>query len=144
MKKTILIALISTGLFAACNKDEAEPEIKFDSAPSSVAYRQEKVVNASGSDLNVNLKEIVDSRCPSNVVCVTMGAAELTFEISNSIDNVVVSASFSADQKKSPIHTFTLAKQNYALKVTEVLPYPETSKYPTLEEYKVGLSIVKL
>jgi hypothetical protein len=144
MKKTILFALICAGLLTSCNKDEAEPEIRFDSAPSSVAYRQEKVVNASGNDLNINLQEIVDSRCPSNVVCVTMGSAELTFEISNSIDNVVVRASFSADQKKSEIHTFTLAKQNYALKVTEVLPYPETSKTPTLSEYKVGVSIVKL
>jgi hypothetical protein len=144
MKKTILVALIWTACLAACNKDDPDPDIQFEGNASKVAYRQNTVVPASGSDLTVSLKEVVDSRCPSNANCITMGAAALTFAISNGTDNADVKASFSANSKDSAIQTFSLGNRNYALKVTEVLPYPETSQTPKLEDYKVGVSIVKL
>ncbi len=145
MKKIFLSALIGASFLISCdNKNEAEPEVQFDSKISNLNYRVNTIVPASGKDLTVNLKEVQDSRCPSNVVCVTMGAAVVGFAISDGNNNADVQVKFSGDGKNSGIETFSLDGQNYALKVTEVLPYPETSKTPSLEDYHVGLSIVKL
>lgn len=145
MKKLILSALIGASFLISCNnKNDAEPEVQFDSKISNLNYRVNTVVPASGKDLTVNLKEVQDSRCPSNAVCITMGVAVINFAISVGTDNADVQVKFSGDGKNSGIETFSLGGQNYAMKVTEVLPYPETSKTPAVEDYHVGLSIVKL
>lgn len=145
MKRTLFSIMIAASCLVACdNKDEAKPEIVFGSSDSKVAYRQSTVVPASDTEVAVNLKEIEDSRCPLNVVCITMGSVALSFEISDGSNSTSVKTTFSGDGKNSGVQTFTLGKQNYALKVTEVLPYPETSQSPSVEDYKVGVSVVKL
>jgi hypothetical protein len=145
MKKIILFALICTsGLISCDNKKGAEPEIQFTNLDSKVAYRQSTVVSASGNDLTVNLKELADSRCPSNANCITMGSAELTLAITDGTENALVQSSFSGNGQNSVVQKFSLGSKSYALKITEVLPYPETSKKPVLEDYKIGVSIVKL
>ncbi len=146
MKNTILIALIWACCLAACtNKTDTAPEIQFNSGDSKVAYRQNTVVPASGQELTVNLKEVADSRCPANVTCITMGSVALVLAVSDGGNNAIVNVTFTGDEKKSGVEKFTLGSQNYALKVTEVLPYPGTTKEPaSLEDYKVGVSVVKL
>lgn len=144
MKKVILTALIFTSCLAACDKKDAEPEIQFPSLDSKLAYRQDVMVPASGTDLKVNLKEIVDSRCPMNANCISMGAAALTLAISDGTNNATLTTSFSGEGKNSPVQTFSLGSQKYALKVNEVLPYPEAPKLPPFEDYKIGVSITKL
>lgn len=146
MKKTILLALIWTCCLAACNnKNDAAPEIQFNSGDSKVAYRKDTVIPASGSDLTINLKELVDSRCPANANCITMGSVAITFAVSDGTANALVNVTFKGDDKNSGVQTFSLGSKNYALKVTEVLPYPGTSKDPaSLEDYNVGVSVVKI
>jgi hypothetical protein len=146
MKNIIFIALaLLTVSFGCSNKKEVEPEIEFNSADAKiVASREGTLIPAAGRELSVSLKEIADSRCPSNVVCITMGAAQLTLAVQDGTNSVLVKTSFDGDGRRAAQEKFELSGQSYAIKVTEVSPYPQTTKSPALEEYKISVMIVKI
>ncbi|WP_439557892.1 hypothetical protein [Dyadobacter sp.] len=140
MKKTILIALICASTFACTKNEVAAPQEK--AATTIVPYRQLTTVPTTGDDLKVDLREVTDSRCPKNVVCIQMGDAKVKFNVSDGKNATDVDLAFKGD-KRTDFQTFTLSGQNYVLSVNEVLPYPETSQSPKLEDYKVNVSIEK-
>jgi hypothetical protein len=140
MKKTILFALICASVMACTKNEVAAPQDQLET--TSVPYRQLTTVPTTGNDLKVDLREVADSRCPKNVVCIQMGDAKVKFNVSDGQNATDVSVTFKGD-KRSDFQTFTLSGQNYVLSVSEVLPYPETSQSPKLEDYKVSVSIEK-
>lgn len=141
MKKIIVFAL-AMSVFAACSKkEEAQPESM--AKLENLAYRQETSVSISGHDLRVDLNEVADSRCPINADCIWAGKVDLKFVVSDGTYKEDVEIVFGDGQKNSGQATFSLGGQLYELKVSEVLPYPETEKHPALEDYKVKLTIEK-
>ncbi|MEO6287833.1 MAG: hypothetical protein ABIN80_17505 [Dyadobacter sp.] len=140
MKKTILFALIWVAAVACDQKQDATPQVELKT--TSVPYRQMTTVAASGSDLKVDLQEITDSRCPKNAVCIQMGSAVMKFNVSDASSQTDVNVTYKGD-RKTDYQTFTLSGQTYLLKVSEVLPYPETTQSPKLEDYKVNVTIEK-
>lgn len=142
MKKVILFSLIWVAAMA-CDEKQQNVNPQSETLKTSVVpYRQLTTVSASGADLKVDLQEVSDSRCPANVVCITMGSAQLKFIVSDATSKTDVNVTFGIDPKANG-QTFKLNGQTYELKVSEVLPYPETSQSPKLEDYKVSLSIEK-
>lgn len=139
MKRTILLALIWVAAVACDKKEDAAPHP--DLISISVPYRQTTSVPTSGKDLKVVLKEVTDSRCPINANCVTMGSAQLVLTVSDASNQVDVNLEFVGG--KTNEKSFTLSGLDYVLTVSEVLPYPELSKTPKLEDYKIGVSIEK-
>ena len=140
MKKTILFALIWVAAVACDQKQDAapQPELK----ATSVPYRQQTTVAASGSDLKVDLREVNDSRCPKDVVCIQMGSANIKFNVSDSKNTTDVEVEFKGDSK-ADFKTFTLSGKNYVLKVSELQPYPISTVTPKIEDYKVNVTIEK-
>ncbi|GGB86049.1 hypothetical protein [Dyadobacter sediminis] len=142
MKKVILFSLIWVAAMA-CHEKQQNVNPQTESVKTSIVpYRQLTTVPASGEELKVDLQEIADSRCPANVVCITMGSAQMKFIVSNAKSQTDVKVNFTGNSKESS-QTFTLDGQTYELKVSEVLPYPVTRQSPKLDDYKVSLSIVK-
>jgi hypothetical protein len=140
--KKIIVFVLAISAFVACSKKEAaQPEAM--AKLEGLAYRQETSVKISGHDLRVDLNEVLDSRCPMNANCVWAGKVELKFVISDGTYKEDVEIVFGDGEKNSGQATFSLGGQLYELKVSEVLPYPETEKYPNLEDYKVKLTIEK-
>nr|WP_295925141.1 hypothetical protein [uncultured Dyadobacter sp.] len=140
MKRTILLALICAATVACDKKEASEPQPELHSI--SVPYRQTTSVPTSGKDLKVVLKEITDSRCPINADCITIGSAQLVLTVADASNQVDVTLEFKGDSKANE-KSFVLSGSEYVLKVSEVLPYPELSKTPQLEDYKIGVSIEK-
>ncbi|SDD73551.1 hypothetical protein SAMN04487996_10272 [Dyadobacter soli] len=137
MKKTILLALICIAAISCDKKESAVP----DPNPISLSYQKATTVRTSGSDLKVELKEVTDSRCPMNANCVSMGSAKLVFAVSDASNQVNVNFEFQGNAKNEQL--FKLGGVEYVITVSEVLPYPELSKTPKLEDYKIAVSIVK-
>jgi hypothetical protein len=140
MKKTILLALIWVAAIACEKKEEATPQAELKT--TSIPYRQMTTVPTSGADLKVDLREIADSRCPKDVVCIQMGSAQIKFAVSDATNQADVNVDFKGDSK-TDLQTFSLSGQTYVLKVSEVLPYPVSSQSTKLEDYKVGVTIEK-
>ena len=85
--------------------------------------------------LNFSVTEINDSRCPSDVVCVWQGKADVKIEVKNP-----VRGSISLNTYDNLIDTVG----NYSIELIDVSPYPVSTKVIKLEEYKVTLKIVEL
>jgi hypothetical protein len=139
MKKTILLAMIWVAAMSCDKKEEMTPEPEIKTAV--VPYRQATTVPISGVDLKVDLREVTDSRCPKDVICVQMGSAQIKFNVTEGAGSVEVDVTFSGDGKNSGTKAFSLNGKNYELKVSELNPYPISSVTPKLEDYKVNVTI---
>lgn len=132
-------------LWAAClgckKEDQNSP---MEPAQTIASYTAKSAVTVSGKALDITVLEVVDSRCPINADCVSAGAAQLKFGISDGTNSVTVSLSFVNAEKDKTVQTFKLNGQAYALKVSEVNPYPQLPNNVKLEEYKINMSIEKI
>lgn len=142
MRKIIVFGLLMGALVACDKKEEALPESTAKSA--SVAYRQETSVEASGLSLKIDLREVNDSRCPINADCIQMGSVILNFSVSNGTDQEDVSVHFVDGDKNKGSSKFSIGGQNYLLKVSQVLPYPQIAQKPVLTDYNVKVTIEKI
>lgn len=143
MKKIILFGLMWFAVTACDNKKESSPEPLVELKTAVVSNQQETSFRTSDEQLTAKLIAVSDSRCPANAVCIVAGSADVTFNVSDGTNQTDVRVVFSADSKIPGSQDFKLGDQVYNLTVTEVLPYPKTSTNPTLEEYKVKVSIEK-
>jgi hypothetical protein len=138
MKRTVQCALLIL-VMLSCRKNEALPELPGET--SVISADKLSSVRTAGDPLTVKLTAVSDSRCPKNVVCVTAGVADLTFEVSNSQDQVDVQVVFSEIGKQSNSQEFSIGKRGYTLHVTEVLPYRTTSEKPGLDLYRITVTV---
>ena len=143
MKKTILFGLIWFAVIACDSKNDSNPTPHAELKTAVVSNKQETSFRTSDDELKAKLTAVADSRCPMNVTCIVAGSANVTFDVSDGTNHTDVQVVFSSDGKNSGSQDFTLGGHTYILTVTSVLPYPETSKTPALEEYKVSVSIEK-
>ena len=143
MKKTILFGLIWFAVIACDSKNDSNPAPHAELKTAVVSNKQETSFRTSDDELKAKLTSVADSRCPMNVTCIVAGSANLTFNVSDGTSQTDVSVVFSSDGKNSGNQEFKLGSHTYNLTVTTVLPYPETSRTPTLEEYEVSVSIEK-
>lgn len=141
MKKTILLGMIWLAAVACDKKEDAMPQVQ--STSSIISSQKETAVRTSGENLKVKLVSVSDSRCPADVVCIVAGNADLTFNISDGTNQTEVRAIYSSFDESISLQEFKLGGQTYSLKVSQVLPYPDTSKTPALEDYEVSVSIEK-
>ena len=141
MKKTFLLGLLCLAAIACDTKEDAAPQTKLET--TLVSSGTKSALKLAGEDLKIQLIEASDSRCPINADCVTAGAADLKFNVSDGANGVDVSVLFSSADKSSGSKEFKLAGQNYLISVSEVMPYPEIQKPAKLEDFKVGVSISK-
>lgn len=87
------------------------------------------------NSLNFTLTEINDSRCPSDVVCVWEGKADVTIDVTSPVRGSIMLSTYNHS-------TDTLG--NYSFELKDVSPYPISTKTIKLEEYNVTLKITEL
>ena len=133
--KYSLFAFAAILFFFSC-KDE---EIKSDSP-----FEFEKSFKINGeykSDehlLKFKVTEINDSRCPTDVICVWAGKADVKIEVESPVSGNLVLSTINNDYDTS-IDTIG----NYSFELIDVLPYPISTQVTDLEDYDVKLKVKK-
>jgi len=127
----IFIALIAIS-FISCDKESVSESFNLGLEND---FKINGEYHSVDNSLNFSIIEINDSRCPSDVVCIWEGKADVKIEV------------------KSPVQgTFTLSTYNhlkdtlgnYSFELKDVSPYPVSTKTIQLEEYDVTLKIEEL
>jgi hypothetical protein len=87
------------------------------------------------NSLNFSITEVNDSRCPSDVVCIWAGKADVKIKVESPVPGTITLSTYD-----NPVDTVG----NYSFKIIDVLPYPISTKTIRLEDYIVMLKIEKL
>lgn len=128
---SILFALLAISLVSCDN------EIISDSF--SLGLENDFKVNgdyhSTDNSLSFSVTEINDSRCPSDVVCVWQGKADVKIEVKSPVSGLISLNTFD-----NLIDTVG----NYSFELKDVSPYPVSTSVIKLEEYDVTLKIVEL
>ncbi len=127
----LLLALVLVS-FISCNKE-------LDIEPFSFGMENGFKVNEEYSSIDNSLKfsitEINDSRCPSDVICVWAGKADVKINVLSPVSGKIDVSTFN-----NPVDTLG----NYTFTLIDVSPYPISTKTIRLEDYVVTLKIQKL
>lgn len=90
---------------------------------------------SSDKSLIFSITEINDSRCPSDVICVWEGKADVKIEVTNPVRGSILLSTY-----KHQIDTIG----NYSFELKNISPYPISTKAIKLKEYSVTLKILEL
>ncbi|WP_037318551.1 hypothetical protein [Salegentibacter sp. Hel_I_6] len=92
---------------------------------------------------SVEFKEVIlDSRCPSNVTCVRAGEAKVLvalYEKEKLLGEEVINVGANSSSFQTFLGDFF--KEDYAVNLFSLLPYPETSRKISASEYRLQLEI---
>jgi len=115
--RAVITILILIGA-AACSKD---------SVKSNKMY--------SNGVIEIALKEVKDSRCPEDVICIWEGSAAVALEVTKDKEVTLIT-----------LHTYKGFRKDtllfgYNIQLTDVKPYPRTGKSYELKDYKVTLNV---
>lgn len=131
--KTIALGFILTGfLFVSCNKEIGSSDF---SLGNEVNFQIGSSYFANDNALKFKISEINDSRCPSDVVCVWAGKADVKIELSSPLSSTITLNTWNNQ-------TDTIG--NYSFKLVGVSPYPVSTKIIKTEDYDVKLIIAKI
>lgn len=145
MKNVLLISAISVALLA-CDKNSVNKQ----DDPGRIQYMETVALSPIGS---LTFKDLNDSRCPENVQCVWAGNVVVDLEITStkSSNNEVQTVKMCLGEC-SPIYPkkgflesdtafFTYGGINHTLTLTDVSPYPNTTKTVEKKDYSIKLKI---
>ena len=127
----LFLALIAIS-FISCEKE---------TVPDSFSFGLENDFKINGeyhsvdNSLKFKITEINDSRCPSDVVCIWAGKADVKIEVESPVAGTIVLSTYD-----NPVDTVG----KFSFKIIDVLPYPISTKAIQLEDYNVTLKIVEL
>lgn len=87
------------------------------------------------NSLKFSITEINDSRCPSDVVCIWAGKADVKIKVESPVPGTITLSTY--DNQVDTVGS-------YSFKIIDVSPYPISTKTIKLEDYIVLLKIEKL
>lgn len=128
----ILLAILSYG----CSNNGHDDIIPFDlKVAENVTLENGKCLKITDLEYEICLTSINDSRCPSNVVCVWEGDAEVEFNFKSNSENKIFK-----------LHTNDKFQQdtiinNIKIKLLNVFPYPNSNNPIDQKDYSAELSI---
>lgn len=122
--------------FIACEKSNEELQT-IDFGKAVELEKSESIFYGSSSQngLKVNVDEISDSRCPSDVFCIWQGEAKVKLNIESNIDSTSITLGISPNINDSL--SFKLNNENYQAILYSVNPYPNTSKPKDVKKAKI-------
>ena len=85
--------------------------------------------------LVIQLENVTDSRCPSDVACIWAGQVNVTLTIQSPTSKGAISLVKSAGQNS------TTPFDNYVLQLVDVKPYPKSGQSISLSDYIVTLNV---
>lgn len=130
-RKLFLFVIIGLGLFSCIYENEPE---NF-STGFEDKFRIGTDYQLNHNSLKFKITEIVDSRCPSDVVCIWAGKAEVKINVESPVSRTFVLS--------NPEHKIDTVG-SYSFELIEVSPYPVSTRKLKTEEYIVTLKITDL
>ena len=127
MRQLILTAFFSILLLNSCNKDD-ESTLFF----MEDKFQLDQQFQSADNLLKFTITEILDSRCPSDVVCIWQGEAIVKIKVESPVAGTLELSTF---------HNPTDTLGTYSFSLTDVFPYPVSTQVIALEDYKVTLKI---
>lgn len=135
----VLVALGTISTIVACTKAETGGAFDF-GAIFELNYEEDKT-SSDGSVMVLFNNDVVDSRCPLNVICVWEGQAEVTltvtFEDTEPQDVYMI---LRADYEELAKDTLN----NFIFTLVDVLPYPEDTEVIEQDDYILKLKVEML
>ena len=98
-------------------------------------FKHGEIIQSDNNKISLEITNINDSRCPSDVVCIWEGEARITLEFKNSTISV-----FELSTNGPLIDTV----DNYIFKLIEVNPYPVSTEVLELKDYRIKMDVEKL
>lgn len=144
MKKNInyLLTIVAI-IFVTCSTNESMLPIATQSSVPIVLDGQETAFHplGEGEYLKIEVKAIDESRCPSDVVCAGEGFVKVTFYITNIDQTIELATSNSGALPKlySNGRKFSIAENNYELRLKNVTPYPTTENQEVKKSVEITL-----
>jgi len=132
MKTTYFILALMFISFISCDEEPI---------PDSFSFGVENEFKINGdyhsidNSLNFTITDVNDSRCPSDVVCIWAGKVDVKIKVESPVPGTITLSTYD-----NPVDTIG----NYSFKITDVSPYPISTKTIKLEDYVVLLKIEKL
>ena len=131
--KKIIILIIILGLFVFSCQKETELTAFKTGIEKNFQFGVDYLSNTNS--LKFKITEINDSRCPSDVVCIWAGKADVKIEVESPVTGAINLSTYD-----NPVDTVG----NFSFEIIDVLPYPISTKTIQLEEFNVTLKIVEL
>lgn len=132
MKKIILLMIVAGLTIVSCNKETLTETFVFG---LNEEFQIGGEYQSSDNSLKFSIVEINDSRCPSDVVCVWEGKADVKINVESPQKGTITLSTY--DNKIDTVG-------NYSFEIIDVSPYPVSTKTIKLEDYDVTLKIVEL
>jgi len=131
MRKYLILIGLLIAVFA-CEKSVTNEGFNFD---GELQIKHGEIIQSDNNKISLEITNINDSRCPSDVVCVWEGEARITLEFANSI-----TSTFELSTHDLRIDTI----DNYIFNLIEVNPYPISTEILELKDYRIKLEIEEL
>ena len=132
MKTLYIFCVLIAISFISCDKETFSESFIFGLENDFKIYGE---YHSTDNGLNFIITEINDSRCPSDVVCVWEGKADVKIDVTSPVKGSI---------KLSTYNHLTDTIGNYSFELKDVSPYPISTKTIKLEDYNVTLKIVEL
>jgi hypothetical protein len=132
MKAFSILLVLTLISLVSCDKEEVLDSF---SLGLESDFKINGEYHTTDNSLNFEITEINDSRCPSDVVCVWEGKADVKIEVKSPVQGSIILSTYN-----SLIDTVG----NYSFELKNISPYPVSTKVIKLEEYNVKLKIVEL
>ncbi len=129
MKNSILLLISALLILVSCIKENSSDSFK-------IGFENEfqyGIINQSDNNsLKFSITEINDSRCPSDVICVWEGKADVKIEIESPQKGTFILSTYS-----NRIDTLG----NYYFELIDVSPHPISTQTIELKDYDVTIKI---
>lgn len=134
--KKILFILLFIAAFVSCEKNEHADFFLFG---MENGFKINDVYHSSDNSLKFTITEINDSRCPSDVVCIWAGKADVKIKVESPVSGNLI---LSTINNGTDTNIDTIG--NYSFQLINVSPYPVSTKKIELKDYNVILKIEEL
>jgi len=132
MKNLVWTLVLFTVVFLSCNKNDSSGSFKIGIEEE---FRQGQINAGNDNSLQFSITEINDSRCPSDVICVWEGKADVKIEIESPQKGNLILSTYNNQIDTLGIYTFELI---------DVSPYPVSTETIELKDYNVTLLIEEI
>ena len=128
----VILSFLLLGLFSSCSKsdcDEGFTETKF-------KVNKEYCLKDNES---ITIKNVQDSRCPSDVICVWEGEVNLSLSLKKESGNVDFDLVFKNDDTAQEFDD----QNGYKFTIRNITPYPVSTVQTDLDDYVIEMKIEK-
>lgn len=129
--KNLLTGLILGILVFGCTSNDLaiSPAVGVLNKPAVGKEDQSVIYQLSSEErINIHIQKIEESRCPTDVQCITAGFVKVAFHIDNVGDVELITPNF-AGSNASDRFDFTSGGNNYRLVLDDVIPHPTTKNF---------------